>query len=200
MPQPDFDNSTALIMAGGPSLSEARFNELPRYFRIGVNCSAWLADCDALVTMDGRFERSFQYEMYRFRGLKISSARPITLTRNVLRCDPGPVTGMSRAFPVLNGNNSGHAALNAALLLGFKRIYLLGFDFGISQRSHWHEGYPWKEPALESRQAQWALDLDACSVDIRDRGVEIVNVIGSLPSRLTAYPTIPLDDLYGLAA
>jgi hypothetical protein len=197
-PGPDIDSPAVSIIAGGPSLSQTRFKDLPPFFRIGVNRSAWLADCDALVTMDGRFERSFEREVCNFRGMTLSSARPVTLTRNVLRCNPGPRSGMSRAFPTLHGNNSGHAAVNAALLLGFKRIYLLGFDFTTTERSHWHEGYRWEEPAMASRYARWAADLDACAPGIAARGHTVVNVLGMSPSRLTAYPVMSLEDFYRL--
>jgi hypothetical protein len=164
-----------------------------------VNRAAWLAKCDAFVTMDGRFEAAFQEEIADFRGLCISSARPVTVVRNMLRCNPGPHTGMSWAFPVLHGNNSGHAALNATLLLGFKRIYLLGFDFGIADRTHWHAGYRWREADMEARHTAWAEAIDACADDISAHDVNIVNVIGAYPSRLTAYPTMSLHDFCNTA-
>jgi len=41
-----------------------------------------------------------------------------------------------------SGENSGHCALQLAILLGYEKIHLLGMDFVISKKNtHFHEGY-----------------------------------------------------------
>ena len=40
-----------------------------------------------------------------------------------------------------SGNNSGYCALQLAILLGYKKIYLLGIDLITSEETHFHKGY-----------------------------------------------------------
>jgi len=193
--------SAALILAGGPSLAGFDFARLPNFYRIGANQAAWLADCDAFVTIDGRFERGFQHNIRTFKGLKFSSARPISVTDDVIRCDTGPEGGLSHSFPLLHGRNSGHAAVNVAVLLGFQRIYLLGFDFTSGDQSHWHAVYSWGARSdIAAQYVLWSALLDACAADLASRSVTVINVLGAAPSSLTAYPTTTLTDLCAEAA
>lgn len=42
----------------------------------------------------------------------------------------------------VNGNNSGHQAINIAGNIGFKNIILIGFDMSpTNPKTHWHEGH-----------------------------------------------------------
>ena len=50
--------------------------------------------------------------------------------------------GISTVSGKLNGNNTGHQAINLAVNFGFQKIILLGFDMSPdSKTSHWHEGH-----------------------------------------------------------
>lgn len=40
-----------------------------------------------------------------------------------------------------HGANSGFSAFQLALLLGYKEIYLLGYDLSAGAKTHWHIGY-----------------------------------------------------------
>ena len=40
-----------------------------------------------------------------------------------------------------NGQNSGHCGIQLALLLGYKKIYLLGFDLNEKGQTHFHQSY-----------------------------------------------------------
>jgi len=50
-----------------------------------------------------------------------------------------------------NGNNSGYCALQLAILLGYKNIYLLGIDLCVDKKSHFHEGYGRPIPYMKKR-------------------------------------------------
>lgn len=52
----------------------------------------------------------------------------------------------------LAGLNSGHAAINLAMHLGAKDIYLAGFDMGFEDKSHWHT--PHNVPARNDNYAR----------------------------------------------
>ena len=40
-----------------------------------------------------------------------------------------------------HGENSGHCGIQLALLLGYKKIYLLGFDLNTDGQTHFHQSY-----------------------------------------------------------
>ena len=40
-----------------------------------------------------------------------------------------------------HGSNSGYSAIQLAILMGYKNIYLLGFDMNVDEHSHFHSGY-----------------------------------------------------------
>ena len=40
-----------------------------------------------------------------------------------------------------HGSNSGHCGIQLALLLGYKKIYLLGFDLNTEGQTHFHQSY-----------------------------------------------------------
>jgi hypothetical protein len=72
------------------------------------------------------------------------------------------------------GGNSGFQALNIAVLLGAKRIALVGFDY---QWRHWHADHP---PALrnpsDAQLAKWRGFMDGEADELRARGVDVVNL------------------------
>lgn len=49
------------------------------------------------------------------------------------------------------GNNSGYSALQLAVLLGYKNIYLLGIDLLSQEKTHFHNGYKQCRATFECR-------------------------------------------------
>ena len=185
------------VIASGPSLIGFDFDELPDGYRIGANRSGWLAECDALVTVDRNFHRREQERLEAFEG-----EVHVCITDNALHIPgvtywefehnaPGLALGQGR----LTGSNSGFAALNLAVQKGFTDIALLGFDFKWDAgRSHFHEGYN-QRFNVDSSLGRWARAFDAVPGQLQDRGVTVTNFVGPMGSRVTAFPTAPLSDL-----
>ena len=65
---------------------------------------------------------------------------------------------------VINGLNSGYAAVNLAVLRGARTIYLLGYDMldlGQGIAHHWHDGYKWQGARGTARcYTDWARRFD----------------------------------------
>src|SRR5215510_596190 len=65
----------------------------------------------------------------------------------------GPYGISWEADGIRTGYNSGYGAINVAILMGAKNVYLLGYDMGVRRwkedgedgRMHWHEGHPIKQ-------------------------------------------------------
>jgi hypothetical protein len=190
--------TTCYVIASGPSLKGFDFDRLPDGYRIGANKSAWIADCNALVTIDKRFWRGFQDEIKAFNGGKY-------VTELVVDDQPrhgahvskrGRFKGMSESLDELTGTNSGFAALNIAYLLGYKEIALLGFDFKWDgDKSHFHDGYRWQARNTSNMLPRWAREFDHTVEQFAAKGVNVINFVGPNGSNVTAFPMRPLEDL-----
>lgn len=103
-----------------------------------------------------------------------------------------PHDGLSREWGVLHqGCNSGYQALNLAVLLGAKRIMLLGFDMRIvDERRHFFGDHP-KGMNVQSNYAQWITKFKTIPPDLT--GVEVFNCTKG--SALKCFPYKPLKKL-----
>lgn len=190
--------SICYVIASGPSLQGFDFDKLPDGYRIGANKSAWIANCDALVTIDGRFWRGHQREIADFTG-------PKYVTELVVENQPthgahiskrGRFNGLSESLEHLTGTNSGFAALNIAYLLGYTEIAMLGFDFKWSDgKSHFHNGYPWQSRNTHSQLGRWAREFNHTVDQFAAKNVNVINFVGPQGSNVTAFPTRPLEEL-----
>lgn len=190
--------SICYVIASGPSLEGFNFDKLPDGYRIGANKSAWLANCDALVTLDGRFWRGYQKEISEFTG-------PKYVTENVIGEQPdhgahiaqrARFGGLTETLDELTGTNSGFAALNVAYLLGYTEIAMLGFDFKWSKsKSHFHNGYPWQSRNTHSQLNRWAREFNHTVGQFKAKNVSVTNFVGPEGSNVTAFNTRQLCEL-----
>jgi hypothetical protein len=87
---------------------------------------------------------------------------------------------------ILHGMNSGHQAVNLAVVFGARRILLLGYDLQrTGGKSHWHGDHP-KTLGNARCLAQWIKGFKQQALHARLRGIEIVNC-----SRATALECFP---------
>lgn len=185
------------VIASGPSLIGFDFDALPEGPRIGANRSAWLANCDMLVTVDRNFHRKEADNIALF-GDRAYVALPDQQLPipgvnywYYARC----MEGLTFAPQTLAGSNSGFAAFNLAVQLGFTDIALLGFDMKWDgTRSHFHEGYNQKRH-IDRSLAVWADAFTTAEQQLRGTGVTVTNFVGPLGSRVKAFPTAPLAEL-----
>jgi hypothetical protein len=91
------------------------------------------------------------------------------------------------------GNNSGYGALMLAIALGFKKIFLLGYDMKISNgRTHFHEGYPNQQLRVQERHlSNFKRLFEATADSIKKIGIEVVNLTPD--SALTCFPMGKLE-------
>jgi hypothetical protein len=185
------------VIASGPSLIGFDFDALPQGFRIGANRSAWLAKCDALVTVDRNFHRKEAERIAAFGAnayVALPDAQlpiPGATYWHYARC----MEGLSFAPQSLAGSNSGFAAFNLAVQLGYTDIALLGFDLKWDgSRSHFHEGYN-QRASVDRNLAVWAKAFDNAARQLTGKGITVTNFVGPMGSRVKAFPTAPLADL-----
>jgi len=185
------------VIGSGPSLTGFDFSYLPPATRIGANKGAWIANCDIMVTLDRHFPRKCREQIESFTGEKV-----FAVSRDDTRYHDD-ITYVKRergdGFApegALRGYDSGFAALNLAWQRGYKSIGLLGFDFKwAGGRTHFHEGYPDQNKKTASMLERWAKEFDRVG-----NMVNAVNYVGPHGSNVTAFPTRPLEELYGRSA
>jgi hypothetical protein len=186
------------VIAGGPSLIGFDFSALPPGFRIGVNRCAWLANCDALVTIDSHFYRT---ETERIAGFGANAH--VALPESYIpipgvtywyyaRC----ISGLSFSPNMLAGSSPELAALNLAVQLGFTEIALLGFDMKWpSDQSDFHGRYGVIR-IVDHDLAVWAEEFQIAERQLAPRGINVTNFVGPFGSRIRAFPVAPLSDLF----
>lgn len=89
------------------------------------------------------------------------------------------------------GRNSGYQAINLAILMGAKRIILLGFDMGHSGRRHWFGDHP---DRLRNVDAYTEFLAAFDTVRNQDLPCEIINCTPG--SRLKVFPQAELEAVF----
>lgn len=96
--------------------------------------------------------------------------------------------------PMRDGRSSGHRAVSLAVMLGAKRIVLLGYDMRIdpvSGRSHCHDDYAHTQSDLDYRR-EFIPSFAGWHADALKVGCEIVNATPG--SALSEFPMVDLQE------
>lgn len=126
----------------------------------------------------------------RFAGLKVSQAE-VEGVKHVPSIDR---PGLSLDPNVIHqGANSGFQALNVLVLMGVKRVILLGMDMrNVGSRSHWHGDHPTGlNNPREGNFARWRENFATAIPALQAAGVEVVNCTPG--SALTCFPMAHLE-------
>lgn len=79
----------------------------------------------------------------------------------------------------LNGENSGHCALNLAWLMNPEVIYLYGFDMNFENGSdHFFGNYEWKGQGCsnsDKKFKKWVADIHRSAYQFEQRGIKVYN-------------------------
>jgi len=131
------------IIGGGPSLKDFDFSLLEEVKTIGINGAFALGPvvCDCIIFGDTKFYAKYLDDLRRFAGFVYTNA-PL-----LFECDAKNIRLLPRMEKGLHSNalgwnmNTGASAINLAIILGARRIFLLGFDMRLSptRETNWHE-------------------------------------------------------------
>ncbi len=164
LPKPSKD--ICFVIGGGPSLSGFDFNQLDGYDTIAVNKAVeFINNPTYFITTDYTFFEKGSLPLPSIRQkcnytyFVANMAHPYMSFENGMVMDTRgiPYTDLHLCNGVINsvetegfgdtvstfssGSNSGHCGIQLALLLGYKKIYLLGFDLKDGAHTHFHQGY-----------------------------------------------------------
>lgn len=192
------------ILGGGSSLTGFKFERLRGRRTIAINRAFEFAPfSDFLFSMDSTF---YQWVL-KFRRGPFLAFPGIRVFLDSMNFPFGPEVHYIRnaglqGFPaslktgIYSANNSGYGALQMAICLGARPIYLLGYDMNDTGagRTHFHDGYPGKFGAKINRTFRQG--FEALAPALRAKGIRVVNLNGASGLRCFEFGTIEeaLDD------
>lgn len=154
------------IVGGGPSLAGLSLSSLECKTTIAINKSIFdIPSPSHFITVDYTFLSKIKSRLAEFQNIHTNKVFIANLEASYMKEKNGKIVDMrSDMTYVLNdfnmivksyqtegigysfqefrtGENTGFCALQLAVLLGYKRIYLLGIDLSCTGKTHYHEGY-----------------------------------------------------------
>jgi hypothetical protein len=195
-----WDNGTAFIIGGGPSLRDFDFTPLHNRNIIGCNCAFMLGEwVDICWFGDSMWFDQNRVLLAHFPGLKYHCCHRHKDRPDTFRIARGKPEGIETdPYKVSWNNNTGASAINLAYHLGARKVILLGFDmkFGSDKENNWHNYYERLE--VSKRGDDWypydrflrsfiQIQKDAQKLDL-----EILNATPD--SALTLFPMISFEE------
>tara|TARA_R100000541_G_scaffold57099_1_gene66969 strand:- start:925 stop:2451 length:1527 start_codon:yes stop_codon:yes gene_type:complete len=161
------DSEICFVVGGGPSLNGFDFNQLNEFDTIAVNKAVeYIPNPNYFITTDYSYFIKAALPIERIKQksqntyfvanmthdyMSFQNGRVVDTRRNFVYNDLYQYTGViesnnidgfgSSLAEFSNGGNSGHCGIQLALLLGYKKIYLLGFDLNADGQTHFHQSY-----------------------------------------------------------
>jgi len=194
IPKPEWIDEEVFIIGGGDSLRSFNWSLLKDERTIGCNDAYKLGEetCKICVFGDARWFKIHKDSLAEYKGTVFTNANQLFHTNlSWLWTLQRQVTGLSKTRLGWNWN-TGAVAVNLALLLGAKRIFLLGFDMQISKtgRANWHSVKGTK-PNVEA-YSKFLMGFTQLSIDLKTKfNCEVINVTDN--SNLDLFPKIACD-------
>lgn len=198
-PTREWSNEDAYIIGGGPSLRSFDWGLLRDKRTIGCNSAFCLEDvCEIVIFADEMWwDKIGSHQLPAFSGRVVASGEWLERRADIPDWvwyipREGRKSGLSSTGLGFN-NNTGSLAINLALRLGARRVFLLGFDMKMDgDRANWHD---LRCQAPRPRDYPFFLDrmrTVARDVPLMFPGQEVINV--SDGSDLLVFPTQGINE------
>ena len=186
--------ASAFIIGGGPSLLDLNLGLITDKNVIGINdaylLGSWI-DYNIFGDTDWYNIHCHAKAFKAYTGTHVAANDKMlhedgipTLSRrkNVITTVPNTIGWFT---------NTGVSAINLAILLGCKKVILLGFDLGFRKgESNWHENIKKQKP---SRYERFIASFEQAAPQIDKLGVEVLNATPN--SSLTCFPYVRYEDV-----
>lgn len=179
-PDNRFKRKAVYIIGGGPSLVDFDWNLLKCRKTIGCNAAFKLGEeiCDMVFFSDFAWFNKFHFQLAKYKGDIVSHCPSLHSNKKPwLKMIRRVRKGLSTEAVAFNGS-SGASAINLALLLGAKKVYLLGFDCKCKDTTNpnWHSDVIEKlNPEVYNKFLEGFNDI-AKALPSTYPGAEIINV------------------------
>lgn len=188
-----WDDETIYIIGGGPSLKNFDWNLLKGKKIIAINRAyEVLPWAEVLYWTDSRFYKWYKSDIDMFGGLKVTCRPFPSMPHSIALLKSGSSNKLDmRESYITHGNNSGYGAINLAVKLGAKKIYLLGYDMDSNPKlTHWHDGYQVNHNhTIYSKMITQFQGLDK---ELSKLNIEIFNA--NIKSKLDVFRKCSLED------
>ena len=198
-------NDICFVVGGGPSLTGFDFTQLNGYDVIAVNKAVeyvhnpkYFITCDytyfnkATLPLE-RVNQKVQYSYFvanmthpymEYKNGFVADTRNNLVYSNLYKyhgvIESTKTLGFgSTLSEFCNGSNSGHCGIQLALLAGYKKIYLLGFDLNTSEQTHFHQSYAQKHQDSFKKRVSGYADTLLTSLSQYKGSQEIINLSAS---------------------
>jgi hypothetical protein len=179
---------------------------------IGINNAYQIGNwIDILFFGDSSWYLSHRQKLANWPGLKVCcdnkfANRPREKMEGVkfLERDKEKRQGISTNPSKISWNsNSGAAAISLAHHLGVKKIFLLGFDMSLDEKSvysHWHGSHspPGQKPKRQPPFGRHLKAFPAIARDAKKLGIKIFNV--SSVSKIDCFPKVTLREALSICS
>ena len=198
IPEKVWDHQDVFIIGGGSSLERFDWNLLKEENTIGCNDAFQHGHkiCKICVFGDVKWFQSFERELAHYKGTVFTNSLQLQRTRVPwLWTMPRRFHGLYDTALGWN-TNTGAVAINLALLLGAKQIFLLGFDMHLSKdgKSNWHVNRL-NKPDKEI-YSKFLKGFEQLSIDLKKKfpNVDVINVTDN--SALDLFPKVGVDKFW----
>jgi len=198
IPDKPWVGQRCFIIGGGKSLEGFDFEMLRGENIIAINRAVEYAPfAEIMFSMDSRLYTWYKgrggrklpddaYEKFNaYRGLRIwtdhkeaSFENDVLLVKFIGR--NGLLTSLREG--IYTGGNSGYAAIQLAVGLGSKEIYLLGYD--MDKNGNFHSGYP--TPGSDPETRGWIEGMNDLAPKLEAPGIQVINM--NPKSKLRCFP------------
>lgn len=178
-PEKEWDGQDAFLIGGGASLRGFNFSVLTGRNTIGCNDAFRLGGGIVKLGLfgDASWFHKNKFELER-SGIQFVCNAPSLMTLNVpwLRLMKRVKEGLHEGSNLGWNFSTGASAINLAISLGARRIFLLGFDCNLTNaKSHWHDLRPANTRAEVFQR--FIKGFTTISRELPRYGVEVVHVI-----------------------
>ena len=199
IPETIWRGHNVFVIGGGASLKDFDWTRLQHKLTIGCNDAYTLGEevCKICVFGDIGWFRVHQHSLSLYKGTVFTNVPQLFTTKIPwLWSLPRKASGFH--VNELGWNeNTGAAAINLALILGAKRVFLLGFDMCLSKnsKSNWHDNSINKRQSkliyqkFLSHEKRMAADLVSKFPD-----TEVINI--TKQSALNIFPKVDFDEFW----
>lgn len=190
-----FQGKRCFVIGGGPSLRGFDFDKLRDEFSIGVNKIGAVFQptitfaCDIVLL-------PFIRENATAKTTIVFCDRDNHQLNDLYYVRDRGLHGVPNSIDfIFSGNNSGYAAVNLAVAMGFDPIYLLGFDFALDPEGRDHVTDDWGIPGTPQSYKNDYLDKFRLEFEEMKHYInrKIINL--NMESNLQAFPKIPFSSL-----
>lgn len=215
-------DKACFLLGGGPSLSLFNYSKLKDHFTIGINKIFKVFSPNIIYCMDTKFytyiylpkERKLagdynlleQWKNCPSQKMFLSHATdPLVRKKSSIFKEEDKITLIPRIRSrtvsldikqgIYPGSNSGFGAMMLAIAMGYKEIYLLGYDMKTTEgKTHFHNGYINQTVLSQSRHLeQFRKQFDSFADTIKKAGIQVINL--NPDSALTCFEKRSIDSV-----